>query len=255
MTELLALAESVAREAGAQLREAFARVEELRIATKSSATDLVSDADLAAERLIRERLSAARPDDALLGEEGSDVAGTSGLRWVVDPLDGTVNFLFGIPQWCVSVAVEDDAGVLAGVVFDAERDELWAATRDGPATLNGAAFDAPGREDLATAMVATGFGYAPEVRRTQAALVSRLLPEVRDIRRLGAAALDLVWTAAGRYDAYFERGLNHWDVAAGELVCARAGLSVVPLPPSPPSGAGVLVASARLASALRPLLD
>src|SRR5688572_28811998 len=201
MTQLLALADSVAREAGAQLRDAFARVGDLRISTKSSATDLVSEADVAAERLIRERLSAARPDDALLGEEGSDVEGTSGLRWVVDPLDGTVNFLFGIPQWCVSIAVEDDGGAMAGVVFDPLRDELWAASRDGPATMNGTRLQAPGRVDLATAMVATGFGYDPAVRRTQAGLMTRLLPAVRDIRRLGAAALDLVWTAAGRYDA------------------------------------------------------
>jgi myo-inositol-1(or 4)-monophosphatase len=112
--ELLALAESVARETGAQLRDAFERVEDLRIATKSTPTDLVSEADVAAERLIRERIHAARPDDALLGEEGSDVEGSSGLRWVVDPLDGTVNFLFGIPQWCVSIAVDDDGGTLAG---------------------------------------------------------------------------------------------------------------------------------------------
>jgi len=253
--ELLALAESVARETGAQLRDAFERVEDLRIATKSTPTDLVSEADVAAERLIRERIHAARPDDALLGEEGSDVEGSSGLRWVVDPLDGTVNFLFGIPQWCVSIAVDDDGGTLAGVVYDAMRDELWAATNDGPATMNGETIQAPERDDLATAMVATGFGYQPDVRRVQADVVARLLPQVRDVRRLGSAALDLTWTAAGRYDAYFERGLNAWDLAAGELVCARAGLAVVPLPPAPPSGPGVLVAPAALAAVLAPLLD
>jgi myo-inositol-1(or 4)-monophosphatase len=255
MKELAALAESVAREAGGQLREAFARVEELRISTKSTATDLVSEADVAAETLIRERLADARPDDAVLGEEGGDAAGTSGLRWVVDPLDGTVNFLFGIPQWCVSIAVEDDEGALAGVVYDAPRDELWAATRDGPATLDGVALAPARRTELATAMVATGFGYAAAVREAQAAVLARLLPHVRDVRRLGSAALDLAWTAAGRYDAYYERGLNHWDLAAGELMCARAGLSVIELAPTPPTAAGVLVAPPQLADALRALLD
>jgi myo-inositol-1(or 4)-monophosphatase len=253
-SELLELAESVARAAGADLLDAFARVEELRITTKSTATDLVSEADVAAERLIQEKLSAARPDDGMMGEEGSDVTGSSGLRWVVDPLDGTINFLFGIPQWCVSVAVEDAAGVVAGVVYDAPRDELWAATRDGRPTLDGAPLEAPLRQDLATAMVATGFGYDAAVREVQARVLLQLLPRVRDVRRLGSAALDLVWTAAGRYDAYFERGLNHWDVAAGQLICERAGLAVVSLPAAPPSGPGVLVASAPLAAALRPLV-
>jgi len=251
----LALAAAVAREAGAQLCEAFSRVEELRIATKSTVTDLVSEADVAAERLIRERLAGVRPDDGMLGEEGSDVAGSSGLRWVVDPLDGTVNFLFGIPQWSVSIAVEDGAGVLAGVVFDAMRDELWTATRDGEPCVNGAPVRRAERPDLATALVATGFGYDAGVRRVQAEILGRLLPLVRDVRRLGSAALDLAWTAAGRYDAYFERGVNHWDRAAGELICARAGLLITPLPAAPPSGPGVLVASEALTAALRPLLD
>ncbi len=252
---LVAFAEDLAREAGDQLRAAFARVADLRISTKSTATDLVSEADLAAERLIRDRLAAARPSDGLLGEEGSDVAGTSGLRWVVDPLDGTVNFLFGIPQWCVSIAVEDAAGALAGVVFDPMRDELWAAARDGPATLDGMPFSGPDRGELGVAMLATGFGYDPAVRRAQAAELARLLPEVRDVRRFGAAALDLTWTAVGRYDAYFERGVNHWDYAAGALICARAGLEVTPLAAAPPRGAGLLVAPAALTPALLGLLD
>ena len=187
MSELLALAEGIAREAGAQLKTAFARVEDLRIGTKSSATDLVSEADLAAERLIGERLAVARPDDAVVGEEGSDVAGTTGLRWVVDPLDGTVNFLFGIPQWCVSVAVEDADGAVAGVVYDPMRDETWAAERDGAATLNGAAVRASRRGDLATALVATGFGYDAEVRRVQAQTIAAL-PARRTSRTSGRSA-------------------------------------------------------------------
>jgi myo-inositol-1(or 4)-monophosphatase len=247
------LAEAVARDAGQQLREAYAGPG-VNVTAKSSPTDLVSEADHAAERLIRERLGAARPDDGFLGEEGGDVVGSSGLRWVVDPLDGTINFLFGIPQWAVSIACEDGDGTLTGVIYDPMRDELWSAERDGPARLDGRPVEASRRTDLATAMVATGFGYDAEVRRFQAAVIARLLPEVRDIRRLGSAALDLAWTAAGRYDAFFERGLNHWDLAAGELLCRRAGLEVRRIEPSPPAEAGVVVAPPGLMGALAPFV-
>ncbi len=255
MTELVALAEEIAREAGAQLREAFTGTQ-LRTETKSSPTDLVSEADVAAERLIRERLLAARPDDGMLGEEGSDTAGTSGLRWIVDPLDGTTNFLFGLPQWGVSMAVEDGSGTLAGVVFDPMRDECWAATRGAGPTLNGAPLARPERAGgLATALVATGFGYDADVRASQAAGVTRLLPLVRDIRRLGSCALDLAWTAAGRYDAYYERGVKLWDVAAGGLICECAGLDVRRLEPAPPAEAGIFAAPPEIADELAALVD
>jgi myo-inositol-1(or 4)-monophosphatase len=253
---VIELATEIAHEAGAGLRDAFGRIADgmLTISAKSTPTDLVSEADVSTERLIRARLEAARPDDAILGEEGDDRAGTSGLRWVVDPLDGTVNFLFGIPQWCVSIACEDADGALAGVVYDPMREETWAATRDGDATLNGTPIRAPARGDLATALVATGFGYAADVRESQARVVARLLPRVRDVRRLGAAALDLTWAAAGRYDAYYERGVKHWDIAAGALVCARAGLAVRELPPAPPADSGMLVASPALVDELAALV-
>jgi myo-inositol-1(or 4)-monophosphatase len=248
------LAEAVAREAGQQLRQAFAGPG-VNVAAKSSPTDLVSEADHAAERLIRARLSEARPGDGVLGEEGGSHAGTTGLRWIVDPLDGTVNFLFGIPQWAVSVAVEDGDGTLAGVVYDPMRDELWSVERDGDPMLDGRVIRASSRDDLATAMVATGFGYDAEVRRLQADVVARLLPQVRDIRRLGSAALDLAWTAAGRYDAFYERGLNAWDLAAGELLCRRAGLAVARLEPAPPAADGVVVAPPALLWALVPIVS
>jgi len=255
MSAPLSLAVEVAHEAGAGLREAFGRLGDLAISAKSTPTDLVSEADVATERLIRARLEAARPDDAILGEEGDDRPGTSGLRWVIDPLDGTVNFLFGIPQWCVSVACEDAEGALMGVVYDPMRDETWAAERDGPATLDGAPFAAPAREGgLARSLVATGFGYDAGVREAQARVLARLLPQVRDVRRLGAAALDLAWAAAGRVDAYFERGVQHWDIAAGALICARAGLAVHELPPAPPAAAGVLVAPPAIAGELLALV-
>ena len=238
---LVVLAEEVAREAGAQLREAYGGTRSA-VSSKSSPTDMVSEADRAAEELIRSRLAAARPEDGMLGEEGSDSPGTSGLRWVVDPLDGTTNFLLGVPQWAVSVAVQEGEQTLAGAVFDPLRDECWTATRDGDALLDGARIRASERTDLATALVATGFGYSAEVRAAQARVAEELLPRVRDIRRFGAAALDLAWTAAGRFDAYYERGTKLWDVAAGGLICERAGLEVRALAPAPPAEDGILVA-------------
>jgi myo-inositol-1(or 4)-monophosphatase len=247
--ELRALAEAVAREAGALLRGAF-EGPELRITAKSTPTDLVSEADHAAEQLIRERLSAARPGDGVLGEEGGDHAGTSGIRWVVDPLDGTINFLFGLPQWAVSIACEDAGGALAGVVYDPLRDELFSAERDGTVTRDGAPIAGSTREDLATALVGTGFGYDTDVRRAQAAVAARLLPDVRDIRRFGSAAIDLAWTACGRLDAFYEHGLNAWDLAAGRLLCERAGLEVHDLAPVGPSGPGVLVSPPALSGPL-----
>jgi myo-inositol-1(or 4)-monophosphatase len=252
--DLLELAEATAREAGAQLREAFARGD-LQVSAKSTPTDLVSEADHAAEALIRERLLAARPDDAILGEEEGDAAGTSGLRWVVDPLDGTVNFLFGIPQWAVSIACEDADGAMAGVVYDAMRDELWTAERGGPAYCAGIPLQGSRKADLSQALIATGFGYDAGMRAVQGAAVARLLPQVRDIRRLGSAALDLVWTAAGRFDAYYERGLNAWDLAAGALLCRQAGLEVVELQATPAAAAGILVAPAPLVEPLLALID
>jgi myo-inositol-1(or 4)-monophosphatase len=237
------------------LRERYESADRGAVSSKSTPTDLVSESDLAAEALIRSRLSAERPDDAIMGEEGDDVAGVSGRRWVVDPLDGTVNFLFGIPQWAVSVALEDASGAgLCGVVYDPMRDECWSGAAGGPARLNGSVVAASGRTELASAMVATGFGYDTDVRVVQAEVVSRVLPLVRDIRRLGSAALDMAWVAGGRYDAYFERGVKRWDIAAGSVLCRCAGLEVVPLEPMPPSESGVLAAPAALAGELLALV-
>jgi len=252
---VIELAERIAREAGAQLREAFSGGV-LVTETKSSPTDMVSEADVAAETLIREALFSARPEDGMLGEEGSDTPGTSGLRWIVDPLDGTTNFLFGIPQWAVSIAVEDEEGTLAGVVFDPMRDECWAAVRGAQPTLNGEPLRRPERTGgLANALVGTGFGYDADVRAAQAASVTRLLPRVRDIRRAGSCAIDLAWVAAGRYDAYYERGVKLWDIAAGELICASAGLHTRRLAPAPPADGGILVAPIALAEELASLVD
>jgi myo-inositol-1(or 4)-monophosphatase len=262
--ELLDLAVEAARLAGGLLAERAGRGAERSVSVKSTPTDLVSEADLAAERAIRELLAARRPDDGFLGEEGGGEDGTSGLRWIVDPLDGTVNFLFGIPQWSVSVAVADEAGTVAGAVYDPGREELFTATRDGAAELHGPAgtielegrsvdprgAGSEGASGLATAMVATGLAYDARVRAAQAQVLAELVPKVRDIRRLGSAALDLCWTAAGRYDAYYERTVKTWDIAAGELICRRAGLEVLELPEAPDLPWGILAARPGLAGAL-----
>jgi myo-inositol-1(or 4)-monophosphatase len=194
------------------------------IDTKSSATDMVSDVDRQAESAVSSVLSRMRPDDAVLGEEGTSRPGTTGVRWVVDPLDGTTNFLFGIPQYCVSVAAELDGETVVGVVIDPSRDETWAAAVGSGAYLNGRPCRvAAGRSELATALVATGFGYRSERREWQGAIAARIVPAVRDIRRFGSAALDLCWTGGGRFDGYYEWGLNPWDLAAGSLITAEAG--------------------------------
>ncbi len=271
---LLELAVDAARMAGALLSERVRRGGEREVTSKSTPTDLVSEADLAAERAIRELLSERRPDDGFVGEEGGREGGSSGLSWVVDPLDGTVNFLFGIPQWCVSVAVRDELGTIAGAIYDPGRNELFTATREGRPRLIGpaGAFELAGRradsqtargeagapasgeQELATALVATGFAYDAGVRAAQAAVIGRLIPRVRDIRRLGSAALDLAWTAAGRYDAYFERTVKPWDIAAGALICERAGLAVLELAVEENLPWGILVARPSLAAPLMELV-
>jgi len=187
-TALRRIAEDAAQAAGALLRERAAGGPVRGLRTKSSPTDMVSEADLAAERAIREVIAAHRPEDAILGEEGGESAGEGGLRWVVDPLDGTTNFLYGNPQWAVSVAVQDDAGTVAGAVLDPLRGELFAGERGGPATLGGVELRGSGADVLQAALVGTGFAYEAAVRERQAAVLARLVARVRDVRRAGAAA-------------------------------------------------------------------
>jgi myo-inositol-1(or 4)-monophosphatase len=229
-----------------------------KLRTKTTPTDLVSDADVASEAAIRAVLERRRPGDAILAEEGglSSGSGATELRWLVDPLDGTVNFVFGIPAFDVSIACENGDGVLAGVVFDPLRDECFEATRSGPAMLNGEEIEVAERaSELGLAMVGTGFGYDAAMRARQAEVLARVLPRVRDIRRVGAAALDLAWTACGRLDAYFERGLKPWDVAAGSLLAQRTGLSVRVLRAVGEDSDGVVAAPAELIDELRALVE
>jgi myo-inositol-1(or 4)-monophosphatase len=197
--------------------------------TKSSATDMVSEADREAEAAIADLLRAERPDDGLVGEEGADDASASGRRWVVDPLDGTTNYLYRFPAWAVSVALEDGDGGLAGVVHDPVADETFRAERGRGAELNGRPIHVSDATSLDTALIGTGFGYDAEVRAGQADVLRRVLPRVRDIRRAGAAALDLCFVAAGRLDGYYERGIHRWDYAAGALIVREAGGEVVEL--------------------------
>ncbi len=221
--ELLELAVSVAEEAG-RLLLGYAGRHGLGVRMKTSATDPVSEADTASERLITQRLLDARPDDGILGEEdAANRRGTSGIGWVIDPLDGTVNFLYGIPQWCVSIAAEDDDGAVVGVVHDPSRGETFAARRGGGATLGGRWLAVSDVNDLAHTMVATGFAYDPAIRRDWGREVAALVADARDLRRGGSAAIDLAWVAAGRYDVYVEFALNPWDWAAGRLLVDEAG--------------------------------
>ncbi len=237
--ELLEVALDAAKAAAPELMSRFGRRAGVR--TKSTPTDLVSDADVAAETVIRELLASRRPDDAILAEEGG-ASGEGKLRWLIDPLDGTINFLFGIPMFAVSVACEDESGLIAGVVLDPVHDECFSATRSSPAKLNGEEIVVEERaSELGLAMVATGFDYDASVRARQGPVLTRVLPRVRDIRRPGAAAIDLCWCACGRFDAYYERGPKVWDWAAGGLIAERAGLVVHELPAAGEDPAGIVV--------------
>ena len=220
--ELLGLARDVAREAATLVADRRGHGVEVAD-TKTSPTDVVTEVDRAAEDLIRRRLLEARPDDGFVGEEGSADTSASGVTWVVDPIDGTVNFLYGIPQYAVSIAARQGDEVVAGVVVDVVRGECFTATRGGGAYLDGRPVQVRAVVPLGQRLVFTGFSYERDTRVTQAAAVHELLGRVRDVRRLGSAALDLCYLACGRADAYVEEGLHDWDLAAGGLIVEEAG--------------------------------
>ena len=239
------LAEQAARAAGEILLGYYGREPE-GLASKTSVTDPVSDADREAERTIRELLGAERPDDGLVGEEGSRSSSANDRTWIVDPLDGTVNFLYGLRTWGVSIALQDGDGLAVGVVHNPVDDECFTAQRGEGAAMNGTAIHVTECAQLGQAMVGTGFSYEAPRRAEQARLLVELLPRVRDIRRPGAAALDLAYVAAGRLDAFYERGLKRWDEAAGMLLVREAGGVIDELPGEPP---------VRVAAATPELLD
>jgi myo-inositol-1(or 4)-monophosphatase len=226
-SELLELAQEAARRAGELLRDG--RPADLSVArTKSSPIDVVTEMDIAAEKLITDLISARRPGDGFLGEEGAATEGTTGIRWVIDPLDGTVNYLYGLPTWAVSIAAEQDGETVVGVVAAPMRGETYQAVRGGGAWVSGAwegkrALSCRPAPPLDQALVSTGFNYVAEVRAHQAEVAARIVPLLRDIRRGGSAAVDLCDVACGRLDGYYERGLNAWDFAAGDLIAREAG--------------------------------
>lgn len=227
-SDLRDLAVAIAREAG-EFVAAHAH-DHLAVDTKSTPTDAVTGIDRGSERLIVARILENRPGDGILGEEGAARAGTSGVRWVVDPLDGTVNYLYGIGAYAVSIGVEIDGAGVAGAVYDAARGDMYDAFLGGGARCNGETLTCSGVDDLAMALVGTGFGYAAEVRARQGAVVARVLPQVRDIRRIGSAALDLCAVASGARDGYYEVGINPWDRSAGLVIATEAGARCAVLP-------------------------
>ena len=273
--ELLHIAVTVARSAGELLLDGLHRARTI-VRTKSSRTDLVTEMDIASESLIVASLHRERPGDAIVGEEGASQEGSTGVRWIVDPLDGTTNYLYSWPAFAVSIAAEVDDLVAVGVVHDPSHQETFAALRGRGAWLSsageggGAAIDprpAPASlganatrlqvdtaPTLGDALVGTGFNYDARLRSRQAEVLTHVLPVVRDVRRGGAAALDLCWVAARRLDGFFEAGLQPWDWAAGALVAGESGAWVGDLDGGPPSGSMVLAAVPELADRLRALL-
>ncbi len=271
--ELLALAAAAAAAAARLLADEGAQARPEVVETKSSLTDVVTEMDRRAEALITQQVRAARPGDAILGEEGGETHGApvpgqpdgaapaAEVRWIVDPLDGTVNYLYGLPDWAVSIAAEVAGTIVAGVVAVPLHGETFLAVRGrgawrrtdsglhsavGSGAAGSGAFGSGANGDtalrcnrgvpLGQALVGTGFGYLPGRRRVQGEVVSALLPQVRDIRRGGSASVDLCMVAAGRLDAFYERGLNYWDYAAGALIAEEAGARVTGLAGGPPGG-------------------
>jgi myo-inositol-1(or 4)-monophosphatase len=249
---LLEVAVAAAVAAGDLLLERFRRPA-TGVERKSSSTDMVSDADRDAEALIRSLIGERRPGDAVLGEEGGR-AGAGDLLWVVDPLDGTTNYLYRQPVWAVSVACEDADGGVAGVVHHPCLGETFTAVRGGGAFCNGAPIAVSASGDLARSLIGTGFAYSAHVRAGQARALSEILPRVRDVRRGGSAAIDLAWVACGRLDGYYELGTRRWDRAAGVLLVSEAGGVVSPLAPVGDSGDGVLAAGPALHADLAALV-
>ncbi|MBD5787681.1 inositol monophosphatase [Cellulosimicrobium terreum] len=228
------LADRLARSAGAAIRAG--RPDRVEVAaTKSNAVDVVTRMDRETEAFLRRELAAARPDDAILGEEDGSSEGTSGITWVLDPIDGTVNYLYGVASYAVSVAAVVgpvdplEWTLVAGAVHSVVDDRTWTAGLGAGATLDGAPLMVGGRRSLDLCLLGTGFGYDADRRRAQAEVLVGVLPRVRDIRRLGSAAIDLCLVASGEIDLYYERGLNPWDMAAGALVAQEAGATVIGL--------------------------
>lgn len=247
---LLALAVRLAVQAGALVMAGRAAgLTDVR--TKGTPTDMLTEFDQASEALIVSGLHAARPHDGIVGEEGGTTPGTSGITWFVDPIDGTTNYVYDLPGYAVSIGGADELGMLVGVVHNPRLGETFTAIRGRGAWLDGQPIRPSGLLDLSTALVATGFGNERERRVRQGALIAKLLPDIRDIRRLGAASVDLCHVACGRVDAYYEEGLGPWDLAAGGLVAAEAGCTCTDLEGGPITNRQLVVATPGIADAFR----
>jgi myo-inositol-1(or 4)-monophosphatase len=221
--QILELALAIARQAGELL---INRPASWDLTAKSTAIDIATQMDHASEKLIVNAILAARPDDGIIGEEGADREGTSGLTWVIDPIDGTVNYFYGLPGWNISIGVKDSQGVLVGVVHSPTFNATWHAARGGGAFLNNEKIECNNPVELDKALIATGFAYEIKDRENQVEIINQLLPKIRDIRRMGAAATDLCCVASGMVDGYIETGLKEWDLAAGSLIAHEAGAVV-----------------------------
>ena len=239
INELLALAEGIAQKAGELLSD---RPDSFDINQKSSARDFATHMDHASEKMIVDAILAARPEDGIIGEEGAQRASQSGITWVIDPIDGTVNYFYNLPGWNISIAAKDADGVLIGVVYAPTLNSLWHASREGGAFLNDKPIHCSITDELSESLVATGFSYDPVERVRQARKIAALIPKVRDIRRNGSAAVDLCHVASGAVDGYFETGLKEWDLAAGGLIAEEAG-ALVTGRLSAPAGEGMVIAA------------
>ena len=252
-SQLRILASDLAQRAGALIIEGR-RTGAGTVDTKSTTTDLVTEYDRASERLIVNALRTTRPDDAIVGEEGTADEGTSGVHWLIDPIDGTTNFFYGLPGYAVSIAAADDDGTLAGAVYIPATNELFSAARGEGASLNGHPIHPSTTTDLAQSLVATGFSYQAERRLQQIRRLRHVIAEVRDIRRIGAAAPDLCYVAAGRVDVYFEEWLGPWDLAAGEIIAREAGCITGDFSGGPVRPGEVLAANPNLFEPMRALI-
>ncbi|GAA1322226.1 inositol monophosphatase family protein [Leucobacter albus] len=257
------IAGSLARRVGREIHRLRAAGVDVA-ATKSSLTDVVTAADREAERLLTAGLTELRPDDGILGEEGASIAGTTGITWVVDPIDGTVNYLYDLPSYAVSVAatvtdgapgtMSDGRRAIAGAVYVPVTDELFTASAGGGAYRNGVRLQGPADTELATTLLGTGFGYTVERRTEQIEVLREVVPRVRDIRRMGSAATDLCLVAAGALDAFYERGLQPWDYAAGALVAREAGVDVRGLGTNAPGEEMLIAGTPAIAAELAQLI-
>ena len=241
-SQLRQIAESLAREAG-DMALRGRKSGPLTATTKSSPIDMVTQFDKASEAMITKGLTALRPEDSIIGEEGASKEGTSGITWHIDPIDGTTNFYFDLPMWAVSIGAVDEHGPLAGAVYVPALGEMFSGARSEGATMNGEPISVRANDDIADALVCTGYSYLISEREVHAKRVANIVMKVRDLRRFGAAAVDLCFVASGRLDVYFEEHLNSWDLIAGQVIATEAGANITDYVGNPVTPSQVLAST------------